>query len=149
MNWDGATWDIISLPDIRGLLEFGTAGVLMSELPAVSPKLWTCMLSGKNAKKTGIDFFGYTSKMVQCKRLWDIFSEAGLTVGVFGSFVTWPPYKVNGFMIPAIDSVGPETYPEDYEFFQEIALNERKKVRKIEGRQFSGLDIVGSVNYFV
>jgi predicted AlkP superfamily phosphohydrolase/phosphomutase len=136
---DGATWDVINplmskgkLPNIKRLRDNGSSGVLMSEHAAISPKIWTSMFAGKGHEKTGIDFFGGTSRMVKCKRLWDIFSQNGYRVGIFGSFATWPPYKVNGFMIPAIDSVGTETYPPEYTVFQELALNERKKSKGIE-----------------
>ena len=136
---DGATWDVMNplmargkLPHMKRLKDNGSSGVLMSEQGAISPKIWTSMFAGKGHENTGIDFFGGNSRMVKCKRLWDIFSEHGLRVGVFGSFATWPPYEVNGFMIPAIDSVGTETYPPEYSVFQELALNERKKSKGIE-----------------
>jgi predicted AlkP superfamily phosphohydrolase/phosphomutase len=120
------------LPNIKRLRDEGSSGILMSEHGAISPKIWTSMFAGKGHEKTGIDFFGGNSRMVKCKRLWDILSENGYRVGVFGSFATWPPYQVNGFMIPAIDSVGTETYPSQYSIFQELALNERKKSKGIE-----------------
>lgn len=141
---DGATWDIINpllehgkLPNIKRLIESSASGDLVSILPAISPKIWTSIFTGKHHEKTGIDFFGGNSKIVRCKRLWDIFSDYGLRVGIFGSFVTWPPYEINGFMIPAVDSLGTETYPPKYEFIQEIALNERKKTKGITSRSLS------------
>jgi hypothetical protein len=115
---------------------------LVSVLPAISPKIWTSIFTGKRHEKTGIDFFGGNSRMVKCKRLWDIFSGNGLKVGIFGSFVTWPPYEINGFMIPAIDSLGTETYPSEYEFFQEIALNERKRTKRITSRSLTVVDLL-------
>ena len=149
IEFDGATWDIIDpliddgkLPNIKRLRDTGASGTLMSEHAAISPKIWTSMFAGKDHTQTGIDFFGGYSKMVKCKRLWDILSEKGYTVGVFGSFATWPPYEVNGFMIPAIDSVGTETYPPEFEVFQEVALSERKKSKGIEGKSSSLSDMV-------
>ena len=141
---DGATWEIVNqmlpqgkLPNIKKLIDNGCWGELISVMPAISPKIWTSIFSGKHHEKTGIDFFGGNSKMVKCKRLWDIFSDNGLSVGVFGSFVTWPPYDITGFMIPAVDSVGTETYPPEYRFYQEITLNERRKSKGIESNSFS------------
>jgi len=153
IEFDGATWDVMGplmknglLPNIQRLVDAGSSGVLMSEPCAISPKIWTSMFAGKNHRDTGIDFFGGNSKMVKCKRLWDILSENGHVVGVFGSFATWPPYEVNGFMIPAIDSVGTETYPRQFSSFQEIVLNERKKSKGIKSTPFSFLD---TLNYAV
>ncbi|MBN1842113.1 MAG: alkaline phosphatase family protein [Deltaproteobacteria bacterium] len=150
---DGATWDVITpligkgkLPSIKRLRDMGSSGILMSEHAAISPKIWTSMFAGKGHEKTGIDFFGGTSRMVKCKRLWDIFSENGYRVGVFGSFATWPPYEVNGFMIPAIDSVGTETYPPEYTVFQELALNERKKSK---GMEVGSLPLTSTLEYAI
>ena len=145
---DGATWDIINplleegkLPHLKRLIESGASGELISVLPAISPKIWTSIFTGKHHDKTGIDFFGAHSKMVKCKRIWDIFNQHGLKVGVFGSFVTWPPYEVNGFMIPAVDSVGTDTYPEEYSFFQEVTLNERNKSKGIKSKTLPFLNL--------
>jgi len=144
---DGASWNIINplieadkLPNIRRLIKNGASGKLMSIPPLISPKIWTSMFTGKTPAKTGINFFGGSSKMVKCKRIWDIFSEDGLKVGIFGSFVTWPPYEVNGYLIPSIDSVGPETFPPKYQFFQEFVLNERRKNRRSKTKFISLID---------
>jgi predicted AlkP superfamily phosphohydrolase/phosphomutase len=142
---DGATWDIISplieqgkLPNIKTLMQSGASGKLISSPPLISPKIWTSIFTGKTAQKTGIDFFGASSKNVTCKRIWDIFDEKGLKVGIFGSFVTWPPHPVNGFMIPGVDSLGTETYPPKYYVLQEPVLNEVRK-RKGLGSKYSSL----------
>lgn len=131
---DGASWNVIDplikqgkLPNIQRLVEDGSSGELLSDPPLISPRLWVSIFTGKNSKKHGIEFFGNSSSMVKCKRIWDIFNEQGFGVGVFGSFVTWPPYPVSGFMIPSLFALGAETYPPDYQFFQELTLRERQK----------------------
>jgi predicted AlkP superfamily phosphohydrolase/phosphomutase len=144
---DGATWDVINpllekgkLPNLEALMLSGASGRLLSIPPLVSPRIWTSIFSGKSAEKTGVAFFGANSKMVKCKRIWDIFDEMGLKVGVCGTFVTWPPYKVNGFMIPSVDALGPETYPSRYQPFQEMALNETRKGKALGGRYVSYIE---------
>ena len=134
---DGGSWEIMSplirkgkLPNIKGLMDRGVSSDLSSDSPLISPKLWTSIFTGKSAKKHGIYFFGNNSRMVKCKRIWDIFNEQGLKVGVFGSLITWPPHRVNGFMIPAVFALGTETYPAEWSFFQEIALGERGALHK-------------------
>ncbi len=131
---DGATWDVMDpliaagkLPNISRLINKGASGNLMSDPPLISPRLWVSIFSGKRSEEHGIEFFGSSSKMVRTKRIWDICNDRGLTVGVFGSFVTWPPYPVNGFIIPSLFSVGPDTYPPEYGFLQELTLGERSK----------------------
>lgn len=131
---DGASWDVMDplikagkLPNISRLINKGASGTLLSDPPLISPRLWVSIFSGKRSEEHGIEFFGSSSKMVRTKRIWDICNDRSLTVGVFGSFVTWPPYPVNGFIIPSLFSVGPETYPSEYQFLQELTLGERSK----------------------
>jgi predicted AlkP superfamily phosphohydrolase/phosphomutase len=131
---DGGSWNVINpliqqgkLPNMQQLIRNGVSGDLLSDPPLLSPRLWVSIFTGKHSRKHGVEFFGNSSSMVKCKRIWDIFHEKGHTVGVFGSFVTWPPYPVNGFMIPSLFALGPETYPEKYRFLQELTLNERKR----------------------
>ena len=131
---DSASWDVMNpliaagkLPNISSLIKNGVSGNLISDPPLISPRLWVSIFSGKKSSEHGIEFFGSSSKMVRSKRLWDIVNDKGFNVGVFGSFATWPPYPVNGFMIPSLFSVGPDTYPAEYQFLQELTLSERKK----------------------
>lgn len=141
-EFDGGSWNVLNpllsqgkMPNLKRLMEEGAYGVLHSDSPTISPRIWTTIFTGKQSCKHGVEFFASTSSMVRQKRLWDIFSEKGLKVGVFGSLVTWPPYPINGFMIPSIFSLGPETYPEEYSPLQEIAVSERKKVHKGEKKR--------------
>jgi predicted AlkP superfamily phosphohydrolase/phosphomutase len=136
-EFDGGSWNVLEpllscgkLPVLRRLMDEGAYGILHSDSPTISPRIWTTIFTGKPSEKHGVEFFASTSSNIKQKRLWDIFNDHGLKVGVFGSLVTWPPYPVNGFMIPSIFSLGPETYPADYMILQEIAVSERKKVHK-------------------
>ncbi len=131
---DGADWHVMKpmlaagrLPNIARMMEQGSSGDLVSSPPLISPRLWVSIHSGKTSKEHGVEFFGSSTSMVKVKRVWDILAERGATVGVIGSFVTWPPYPVNGFMIPSLFALGPETWPEEYSFYQELTLRERKK----------------------
>jgi predicted AlkP superfamily phosphohydrolase/phosphomutase len=141
-EFDSGSWNVLDhllsegkLPTIKRMMNEGAYGILQSDTLPISPRVWTTIFTGKHSQKHRVEFFASTSSCVKHKRLWDIFSAKGLKVGIFGSLVTWPPYKVNGFMIPSIFSLGPETYPEDYKVLQEIAVSERKTVHKKEKRR--------------
>jgi arylsulfatase A-like enzyme len=65
---------------------------------------------------------------VRCKRIWKIFEERGEPVGLCGYLVTWPPDVSNGFLIPSLFALGPETQPLQLRFLQEFALSERRSL---------------------
>jgi hypothetical protein len=134
IEWDGATWEVINellakgrLPRLERVIEKGVAGILASEHPYISPRLWTSIFSGKRSNKHGVEFFGANSGSLKCKRIWDIAEAHGLRIGIFGTLVTWPPRPVNGFMIPSVFALGPECHPPELQFLQELVLNERKR----------------------
>lgn len=128
---DGATWNIIDplmaageLPNLARLKAMGTSGRLRSIEPTHSPIIWTTISSGKLPHKHGINFFMSRSDMVKTKRLWDILEARGMTVGVYGHLVTWPPRKINGFMIPDdLLSEDAQTYPPEYTFLRQLVID--------------------------
>ncbi len=138
---DGATWSVIDpliargeLPHFRRLRERGASGTMQAfQYMLNSALLWTSINSGKLPEKHGIEFFGATSTDVRSKRVWDVLEEQGWRVGVCGELVTWPPRTINGFLIPDLFALGPETYPADLRFLQEIALGEKNGDRTSQG----------------
>lgn len=112
---DGASWNLMSeplregkLPNLKRLIDTGTSGPLKSFLPTHSPVLWTSIATGKTQKKHGIGSFtaekdGKVIPVSGSQRItkayWNILSDYGFKVGVVNWWVTWPPEKINGFMI--------------------------------------------------
>lgn len=116
---DGAEWRVIKrlirkdrLPHFEKLMEEGSYGYFYHVSPhALSPLTWTTIASGKTYKKHGIDGWNkggglVESNDVRAKRIWNILSEHGKKVGIFNWLVTWPPEKVNGFMVSYVLSKG-------------------------------------------
>ncbi|MBD3387396.1 MAG: hypothetical protein GF416_00395 [Candidatus Altiarchaeales archaeon] len=123
---DGATFDIIrplaakgKLKNISGLMDSGMWGELKSTIPPITPCAWTSMLTGRNPGAHGIyDFYhlddDYNIRINSygggpVKRIWDYLSDEGRSCCVVNVPYTYPPQKVNGFMVsgfmtPGLDS---------------------------------------------
>jgi predicted AlkP superfamily phosphohydrolase/phosphomutase len=127
---DGATWNIIKplinkgrLPTIGKLLKEGTTSNLESSIPHVTFPAWKCYSTGKNPGKLGVFWWlniDKTSKKVRVndsrsfksKEIWDYLSYCNISVGIIGMPTTYPPKKVNGFMISEFNPLNAEfTYP--------------------------------------
>ncbi len=129
---DGANLGLIvpwvqqgELPAFRMLMGEGTYGPLKSTIPPLTPPAWTSSLTGKNPGKHNIfDFFklepgSYQKSIVSArdrrgKAIWNIASEQGKRVGILNVPVTFPPEKVNGFMVTGMLTPSLEsdfTYP--------------------------------------
>ncbi len=114
---DGLDWGRVQrladegrLPNIAGLMEEGSSGVLHSLYPYLSPSIWTSIATGKREDKHGIAGFlvdrGTTtnptptsSNMRTARAMWQILNDAGHSTGVIGWLVTWPAEPVSGYMI--------------------------------------------------
>lgn len=128
---DGATLDLIKpwaaqghLPTLAGLIDSGVTGLLESTLPPVTSPAWPTFMTGKNPGKHGVfDFIrpsAGTFEMVNASQidsrlLWEILSDAGYSVGVLNVPITYPPRKVNGYLVPGLlaPDQGITTHPPD------------------------------------
>jgi predicted AlkP superfamily phosphohydrolase/phosphomutase len=129
---DGATFDLIKpwaadgkLPTLARLMQDGTHGNLESTLPPVTSPAWPTFMTGKNPGKHGVfdfirpragSFDMVNASQIHGKLLWEILSEAGYSVGVLNVPITYPPRKVNGYMVPGLLSPdqGKTVYPIDF-----------------------------------
>ncbi len=132
---DGATPELLDrwveenkLPYLKQIMEKGVYGKLRSVYPPISPAAWTTFATGYNPGKHGVyDFRDYDNTRYSCfadtivdsnsfagKTIWDLVGAAGQKVGVVTVPVTYPAWKVNGFMIsgyPTPDAGKSFTYP--------------------------------------
>ncbi len=135
LGLDGATPELVEswveenkLPYLKQMMQKGTYGKLRSVYPPISPAAWTTFATGYNPGKHGTyDFRDYDTKRYSCfadtivdssafagKSIWDLVGAAGQRVGVVTVPVTYPAWKVNGFMIsgyPTPDTGKSYTYP--------------------------------------
>ena len=113
---DGATLRVIEplmedgrLPTLAALARQGASGRLRTTLPIHSPAIWASIATGKRREKHGIlSFFYldaqrkkrlYQSTDRKTHALWNIASDAGLTVGVVNWWNTYPVEKVRGILV--------------------------------------------------
>ena len=132
---DGACWPLVDdwidqgiLPNLKKIRDGGTWGDLESCVPPVTCPAWKCYSTSQNPGELGVfwwesldieakESYTPTSKSFTQPELWDILNEAGVTTGVVGMPLTYPPKEVDGFMVsggPGAPDVN-FTYPESIE----------------------------------
>ncbi len=132
IGFDGATFSVIKPLVERGeLLTFekvmknGVYGNLKSTIPPVSAPAWTSFMTGKNPGKHGIFDFRHwnvkkydeselvDSTKIDGLKIWNILNSFGKKVGVINVPITYPPEKVDGFLITGMLTPSLEnfTYP--------------------------------------
>lgn len=116
------------LKNLGPIMEKGVTRNLKSTIPPVSPPAWATFLTGKNPGRHGIfqfvemniDDYSFTNNRLISSNLFsgatfiDFISEANRKVGLIKVPFTYPPWKVNGFMIagePSPDWTKAHTYP--------------------------------------
>ncbi len=136
---DGATLDIVHpmvqrgrLPNLARLMQQGSWGPLRSTLQPSTPNAWSAFATGCNAGRHGIyDFIqrvegSYEMRFVngsfrRAPSIWNLLSQRGRRVGVVNVPFTYPPDKVQGYLISGFDAPGLEsgfTHPDD--LYEEI-----------------------------
>lgn len=104
---DGGNWEVIEaliedgkLPAFEKLMSEGRWGTLESQMPMMSPMLWTTMFTGKSQEEHGISEWNVSfSRNRLVKAIWNILSEYKLRTTMINVPATYPPEKINGKMI--------------------------------------------------
>lgn len=97
------------LPNFAKFFKGGASGPLKSTTPPMTAPAWPSFMTGKNPGKHGIfDFFTFKKEQgfelnnfsnLKAKTIFEAISEIGYRVGVMNVPTTYPPIKLNGFMI--------------------------------------------------
>lgn len=115
---DGATWYVIrqlaregQMPNVDRLMKNGAWGDLQTMAPTVSPAIWTTIATGYSPERHGITDFatqipdsGAMTLIGSTQRreaaIWNLASDAGISVGVVNWWATFPAESVkSGFVI--------------------------------------------------
>ncbi len=114
---DGADWELLDgymqagiMPNLAALAREGHTAVLTTIHPALSPLVWTTMMTGTSPLDHGIlDFTRrnpqtgslepITSGDRRVPAIWNLATEAGKSVAVFGLWATWPAEPVRGLLV--------------------------------------------------
>ena len=106
IGWDAADWKVAGplmdsgeMPMLAKLVSTGVMGNLSTLEPILSPMLWTSIATGKRAYDHGVTNFAdvdpasgnvraVSSDSRQCKAIWNILAEQGLSSHVVGWFAT-------------------------------------------------------------
>jgi len=124
---DGATWDVLrpmmaagEAPNFQRLVREGATGVLHSEEPSLSPRVWTTIAAGVGPETHGARDFFSSQTSIKVKRIWEVVADRGGKVGLWGWLLTWPPVELKGFVVPSWMAGGPETWPPELGFYQRL-----------------------------
>lgn len=131
IGMDGADWNIINplilagkMPNLEHLIDNGVSATPKTLNPTISPAIWTTVATGKLPNKHGIQNFlstahDYEFRFVgsdsrKSKAIWNILSDAGEKIGLFGYWATWPPEKINGYIVSDLAALDPQEgiYPD-------------------------------------
>jgi len=130
---DGATFTLLEpfidegrMPNLRNIMNHGASGILKSTIPPVTGPAWSSFATGTNPGKHGAYDFVVRDKnnklvvinstLIRGKKIWNILSDHEKKVGVIHFPISYPPEKVNGFMISGF--ISPQnanniTYPQE------------------------------------
>ena len=118
---DGGTLDIVlpmvqagKLPNLSKLIQNGAYGTLLSTIPPVTAPAWSSFITGTNPGQHGVFYFFKTEKdllgggnrrvlanlnHIRGIPFWKVLNKHGKKVGLINIPLTYPPQKVDGFMV--------------------------------------------------
>jgi len=125
------------LPTFKSMMDQGCFGELTSLTPIFSPMIWTSIATGKLPDKHGVqDFLNASYLDIKAKTVWEVMEEEGGKTGLYEWLCTWPPVKLNGFVVPGWLARNTLTYPASLQFVKEI-----KTAGRTGGEQSTTLEL--------
>jgi hypothetical protein len=140
------TWRILDpflargkMPTFAEYMHEGTRGTPMAtEVPPhLDPWIsWTSLYTGRRQEEHGVQFLEQPPETVTGPRVWEIAADAGKSLGIFGSIMSWPPREnIRGFWVPGTFSPGPETFPKELQPIQDLNLTATRAHTPLAGKE--------------
>jgi predicted AlkP superfamily phosphohydrolase/phosphomutase len=115
------------LPHLQRLAQQGVRGELKSTRPPTTAPAWVACITGVNPGQHGVFDFResplldphrplISSRSIRAPTLWQILNHHQKSVGLLNVPVSYPPERVDGFVVGGMMSPGPDsnyTYPPD------------------------------------
>jgi len=145
LGLDGASFNLIQpwlndniLANIKHLIDNGVWGEMESCIPPITCPNWKCYSTGKNPGKLGVFWWEHlnikekkviipNSTTFKSADIWDYLNKEGIKTGIIGMPTTYPPKRVEGFMVAGGPDAGDKgyTYPDLLQEELENQLNYR------------------------
>lgn len=133
LEFNEITWRLVEpfcqrgvLPAFSEFIREGASGTAMATEvpPELDPWIsWTSLYTGRTQPEHNVHFLEQPPETVTAPRIWEIAADAGKSLGLFGSTMSWPPrHDIKGFWIPGTFSADTETHPEELRPIQDLNL---------------------------
>src|ERR1700730_3829938 len=126
---DGASFNLIQpwldaglLPNFQRLIEGGASGELDSCIPPVTMPAWRVYSTGKYPGKLGVFWHQQLDPVTlevqtpnatffKSRNVWDYLNGAGIRTGILGMPDTYPPQRLDGFLVAGPPNAASVGYP--------------------------------------
>jgi len=136
------------LPVFRRLLEDGVC--LKTSIPEFDPAadrawrtitpwiIWPSVYTGMTPREHGIIAFGQDTTPIQGRCVWDVLDKAGVSTGVFGSLLSFPPRNAGSarYYVPESLADDPDCFPAEAMPVQKFSVFTSRNYSENFARQY-------------
>ncbi len=168
---DGATFTVLdglmadgTMPFLKEFVQQGVRSHLRSTPNPLTPPAWTSLVTGRTPGNHGIfDFIRAeegpqglyftlnTSDDIRCETIWSLISRQGGSISCLNFPVSFPPFHVNGYVIPGFVSwkhLRRSVYPSDFfKVLQEIPGFDVKELSMDMNEEFQSIQWLPPEDY--
>ena len=100
--------------------------------------IWPSVYTGMKPSEHGIIAFGQDTTPIQGRCVWDVLDKAGVSTGVFGSLLSFPPRNAGSarYYVPESLADDPDCFPEEARPVQEFSVFTSRNYSESFARQY-------------